>query len=173
MKKILLIIVICIHYYELSGQDLIILRKGDSLNVTITKSLPDMLEFTFPAENSITILNKEKVHKIIYGSGRVEICNDKRTLPIILGKNDWEKVIITFDENEIEGLIECETIIGTSNYGSLASVQGGEIAIIKMKKKAATIGASIILITDGWHKEKNKPISGYGRGVKLTGKAYK
>jgi len=42
-----------------------------------------------------------------------------------------------------------------------------------MKKDAAEIGAPVIPIVKGWHKEKDKPLSGYARGVELTGQAYK
>lgn len=173
MKKLLIIGFFCLYYSAIYGQDLIIMLKGDTLKVNISKNLPEIIEFNYLNETLTNVEYKNNIQKIIYSNGRVQICNEKKELPNIENEDDWEKVIITFEENEIIGLTYCGTIEGSSNWGGIASVKGGENAIKEMKVKAAKIGASIILITRGWHKEKNKPISGYGRGVSLAGKAYK
>lgn len=173
MKKILLVGFFCLLYNSVFSQDLIIMLKGDTLKVNIIKNLPETVEFNFQNETLTNVEYKKYIQKIIYINGRIQICNEIKELPKIESEEDWEKVIITFEENDIIGLIDCGTIEGASNWGGLASVKGGENAIKEMKIKAAKIGASIILITRGWHKEKNKPLSGYGRGVSLAGKAYK
>lgn len=173
MKKIITLAIFWLSVCEIYSQDLLVLRKGDTLDVTIIKIVPDLVEYKYQNEMVVNLIAKKQIHKIIFSSGRIEVFNEKKDQPIIKGKGDWEKVIITFDENDITGLTECGTIVGKSDWGGIASIKGGENAMREMKKEAAEIGASIILITEGWHKEKNKPISGYGRGVKITGKIYK
>lgn len=155
------------------SRDLIIMFSKDTLNVTVVRNAPDVVEYKYENESAINVISKKQVHKIIYSSGRVEICNEKKNLPTISDKRDWEKVIITFDEKDVIGLNECGTIVGKSGWGGVVSVPAGEHIMKDMKKDAAELGAPIVLVTEGWHKEKNKPISGYARGVKLTGKAYK
>lgn len=173
MKKTLLSIGIFFLANTIKAQDKIIMVAGDTLNVEITKISPELIDFKYQNESAVNSKEKSKIEKIIYSSGRVEVFYEKITLPIIRGKDDWEKVIITFDERDIIGLVKCCDIIGKSNWGAAASVKGGEMAMEKMRKEAAENEASIVLIVAGWHHEKGKPISGYGRGVKLTGVAYK
>jgi len=173
MNKIFLLIGIFFLVNTIFAQDKIIMLAGDTLNVQITKTSPEHVDFKYPKESLVNSKEKSEIEKIIYSSGRIEVVNEKVALPIIKSKDDWEKVIITFDENDILGLRKCCDIIGKSNWGALASVKGGKKAMEKMRKEAAEKGASIILIVDGWHHEKGKPISGYARGVKLTGVAYK
>lgn len=173
MNKIFILIGSFFIYNTVSAQDKIIMLAGDTLNVQITKNSPQFVDFKYPNESVVNSKEKDKIEKILYSSGRIEIINEKVALPIIKSKDDWEKVIVTFDENDILGLTKCCDIIGKSNWGAAASVKGGKKAMEKMRKEAAEKGASIIFIVDGWHHEKGKPISGYGRGVKLTGVAYK
>jgi hypothetical protein len=99
--------------------------------------------------------------------------NEIESLPTIVGKDDWKKMIITFEPIGVQGLKEIGIVVGKSGWGCLLSVEGGEHAMVKMKKRAAELGAPIVLIIDGWHNTKNKPISGYGQGVRLVGKAYR
>lgn len=173
MKRIIFIWAVFLISIDAYCQDLIILLKGDTLNVTITKNASDLVEYKFPNETLVNSENKRKIYKILFGSGRVEVCNEKIKLPIIKGDDDWENVLITFNESDIIGLTEVKEIVGKSGLGGFASVRGGENAKKELRKKAAGLGASIVLVIGGWDKEKSKPISGYGRGVKLTGKAFK
>ena len=155
------------------SQDLIIMFSKDTLNATVVRNAPEVVEYKYENESAINVISKKQIHKIIYSSGRVEICNEKKNLPTINDRGDWEKVIITFDDNDIIGLNECGTVVGKSGWGGVVSVPAGEHVMKGMKKDAAELGAPIVLVVGGWHKEKNKPISGYARGVKLRGKAYK
>ncbi len=155
------------------AQDKIVTLSHDTLNVQVVESTDELVKFKYAKENAITSLNKGKVERILYESGRVEVCNAIKNIPTITSKDDWEKVIITFDAKDVLGLSKVGDVEGKSGVGGVMSVQGGENAMKDMKKDAAKMGAGIVLITKGWDKEKDKPISGYGRGVKLAGVAYK
>jgi hypothetical protein len=144
----------------------------DTLNVSIIKNAPDVVEYKFENESVINIVNKKEIYKIIFSSGRTEVPNQKK-LAVINSKKDWEKVLITFDENDVAGMTECGKVVGSSATGIAgAAMSTGEGAMRQMKKKAAEIGAPIILIVDGWNKEKGRPTAGIA-GVMLTGIAYK
>lgn len=176
MRKIVFIsVTILLFVLSATAQDKIIMRSRDTLYVQITKSTSQFVEFIYPNETLVNIENKIDIEKIIFSSGRIKIYNERKKIdiPIIKSKNDWKKVVITFDKYDIIGLTACEEIIGESEMDGWFSVRGGEEAIKKMKKKAAKMGAPIILITEGWDQEKNKPISGFEKGVKLTGIAYR
>jgi len=171
MKKIILIIFTTIIIISFaSAQDLIIKRNGDTLNVKITKSTPETVEFYYPNEELINIEYKNAIEKIIYSSGRKEICSQKTQLQQINGPDDWEKVIITYSENDVKGLTRVAQITKTSGWGgTLATGIGYEDALKKIKKEAAEQGASIVLIID----KPNEQTTQYGAGVSLTGIAYK
>ena len=155
------------------AQDKIVLLTKDTLRVHITENADDAVKFKYPNETLTTSVSKTKIQKILFESGRIEICNHIKDIPKVTGRNDWEKVLVTFEPQDVVGLTECGKVTGKSGVGGVMSVQGGENAMKDMKKDAAEMGAGIILITSGWHKEKDKPVSGYGRGVKLGGIAYK
>ena len=170
--KLIFFTICCFSLMDGKSQDLIIMFNKDTLNVTVLKNSPDIVEYKYQNESVINSINKKEINKIIFSSGRVEVFNEKK-LPTIESRKDWEKVIITFDENDIVGLTECGTVVGTSSSGVVgAKLDKGEGAMKQMKKQAAELGAPIILIVDGWNKEKDRPVAGVV-GVKLTGKAYK
>lgn len=150
--------------------DKIVMRGGDTLFVNIIRSTPDFVEFSYPNEDLINSEYKNGILQIIYKSGRIEECSAKLQLAEINGKNDWEKVIITFLESDVQGLTRVEQITATSAWGgALATGRGNIDAQNKLKKKAAELGAPIVLIVD----KPNENTTGFGAGVKLTGIAYK
>ena len=173
MKMLIMIFAILNTSLVAFSQDSVILKRGDTLNVFVTKSSSESIEFKYPEEDVLNTLSKKRIVKIIYQSGRTENVNKVVQLPTIKSKDDWEKVIITFDPIDVEGYKELGTVTRKSGWGGVVSVEAGELVMKKMKKDAAELGSPIILIVEGWHMQKNKPISGYGRGVKLVGKAYR
>ncbi|WP_340114388.1 hypothetical protein [Maribellus mangrovi] len=170
MKQIFALLVLTLSISTTYGQDKIVKLSGDTIKCKVKEITDNNIKYIYEGEELLYNISKNAVKEIIFSSSRVQKFS-KRV--IINGEEDWEKVIITFDKKDIDGLVECCEIVGKSSKGGVASVSGGKSAMKKMQKKAAENGAHIILITDGWHHEKNKPISGYGRGVKLTGTAYK
>lgn len=156
--------------YSAIGQDRIIMRSGDTLKVKITKTTPDLVEFTYPNEDLVNSEYKNAINKIIYSSGREELCSEKTQLEKINGIEDWEKVVITYTESDVKGLTKVGQITKTSGWGgTMATGLGYKDALKKIKKEAAKQGASIVWITD----KPNEHTTRYGAGVKLTGIAYK
>ncbi len=149
---------------NLYSQDKIVKRNGDTLFVAIKKSTPEIVEFTYPNELTVNSEYKNALSQIIYSSGRIENCNASTSLATVNGPDDWEKVVITTNSDDVRGLTKLGEVVGKSGWGgTMAQGMGDKDARKKLKKSAAKLGASIVLLQD-------KPDS---FGVKLVGVAYK
>ena len=87
------------------ANDKIIKIKGDTLNVTIQSVTETSVLFNYSNENAIQSINKKNVLRLVYSSGRIE---DISTPILILGKEDYEKVVLTTNPNDVEGLANLE-----------------------------------------------------------------
>lgn len=169
-KSVLILAVLCVYGSMSYAQDKVILRNGESLDVKIVRSTNTTIEFTYPKEELVNEKSKKEISYIVYASGRKEECNQTFQVPVIKGKNDWEKVIITHLASDAEGLTRVNEIAATSGWGgSLGSSMGYKDAIKKLKKKAAKLGAGVILIAD----RTNETAAALGGGVQVVGVAYK
>lgn len=169
-KSVLILAVLCVCGSLSYAQDKVVLRNGESLDVKIVRSTNTAIEFTYPKEELVNEKSKKEISYIVYASGRKEECNQTFQVPVIKGKNDWEKVIITHLASDVEGLTQVDEIAATSGWGgSLGSSMGYKDAIKKLKKKAAKLGAGVILIAD----RTNETAAALGGGVQVVGVAYK
>lgn len=156
----------CISY----AQDKVVLRTGESIEVKVVKSTNSAIEFTYPNEELVNEKSKKEISYIVYASGRKEECNQTFQVPVIKSKDDWEKVVVTHLASDVEGLIRVDEIAATSGWGgTLGSSKGYKDAIKKLKKKAAKLGAGVILVAD----RTNEIAAALGGGVQVVGVAYK
>ncbi len=150
--------------FNVIAQDLIIKRNGDSLKVNIIKSSPDAVEFTYPNETVINSEYKNSLDKIIYASGRIEVCSREKKLAVVNGEDDWEKVELTTNADDVKGLTKLGEVTGKSGWGGAgAQGLGDKNARKAIMKNAAKMKASIVLL-----QEKAATWA-----VKLVGVAYK
>jgi hypothetical protein len=170
MKKSFILVVFLFWGLISYAQDKVILKTGEELNVKVVKNDEKTIEFQYPGESLINVKNKREIKKIIYESGREEMIDVGINLPEIKSEKDWEKVVETYLESDVEGLTRVDDIKATSGWGgSLGSSLGYKDAIKKLKKKAAKLGACIILI----HGQPNQSASSRGGGVQVIATAYK
>lgn len=152
------------------GQDKIITREGDTLNVSITKSTPESVEFTYPSETIINTLYKNSISRIVYSSGRAEEVAEKLNLHEINSADDWEKVAVTYSESDIKGMTKVKEITKSSLWGgSLGSGIGFDEALKKIKKEAAKNKCPIIWLVD----YPTRHTAPRGGSVKLVAVAYR
>src|SRR5690606_5169151 len=129
-------------------------RGGDTIEVNITKNTPELVEFTYPNETLINVLYKNSISKIIYMSGRIEEVSGKFNLYNINGIEDWEKVAVTYTENDIKGMTKVKEITKSSMWGgSLGSGVGHSQALRKIKREAAKLKCPIVWLVDSPTKE--------------------
>ena len=83
-KKIFLLLVAISSFLnaQTSNEDIIIKINGDSIKVNII-SVDEKISFNYPNEKVISILSKNCINKIIFGSGRVETFSEKILITII------------------------------------------------------------------------------------------
>lgn len=104
--------------------------------------------------DSIIRAQRKDLEKIVYRNGRVEVFSKPAVQMIQEGQ--WESVLITRKEGDISGLYKRAFITSKSTGTSRSKKAAQESATIRLQKKAAGHGGSIVLITN------EEPIGGYG-----------
>lgn len=142
--------------YKLGGKYIL----GEVINISPTTIIyNDTLKKTQNIE-------RKQIEKIIFRDGRIERYNEP--LVKMIGENQWESVLTTENSNDIQGLFNRGNLIANSAPSTRSKKAAKESAIIRLKKKAVNVGASIVLIT---HQEA---IGGYGEipAYEIEGVAY-
>ena len=108
----------------------------------------DSIIYTEAGETKLKRLAKDKINKIIYNWGRVEILNENP--PKYPGRYDWRKVQIIRNKNNTKGLfkvkkIEAKAEGSSRGYDTPKSLETR--AKVILKKKAANVNAQFVLIT--------------------------
>ena len=165
MKYLITCAILALCNFSYGQLDTIVKRSGERLAVTLKSNDPSSVTFIYPNEDLITTLNKNVIEKIIFKSGRIEVCSQTTKLEAVNGIEDWEKVIITNNPADVEGLTKVSAVSSKSSFGgALAQNLADKKAREKLKKAAAKMKASIILI----ETYKNDYY-----GTKINGVAYK
>ncbi|MDR2913875.1 MAG: hypothetical protein LBV74_03420 [Tannerella sp.] len=153
--------------YNLHAQDKIVLRNGRTIEVKVQRSLENRVEYTYPGETSVYERPKTAVSYILYEDGRKEICDeslrssnrtssrsssDRTTTSSSsssarnnrLSGNDeifWQDVKTTFAESDVSDMTRLKRISAASDVSYKDAIQ-------QLKKKAAAIGGTTILVMD-------------------------
>lgn len=149
--------------------DSIYLFDGTIILVDFKKMTYKNIYFTNPGEMEMVLMDRRKVHKIIYKRGLVEIVNTiEKNIP---NSKDWKYILVTENKSEVEDYMKIEKIKGSSRQmkEDVSDETLEKSALIVLKKKAARLNADIVLIT-------NKSIyRGYGElpSMIIKGIAYK
>ena len=169
-KRVILVALTAMVAAGAKAQDKVVLRSGEELNVKIVQNGETSIQYQYPGEEMLNEKNKREIKYIVYASGRREECSQGIEVPEIKGKADWQKVVVTYLESDIIGLKRVGELKATSGWGgSLGSSIGYKDALKKLKKKAAKLGAGVILV----HDNPNKMAAALGGGVQVIGTAYK
>ena len=130
MKKQLFVFLSLFLGVSLYAQDKVVLKNGEELNVKVVKNDEKTIEFQYPGESMVNVKNKREIKKIVYESGREETINVGIEVPVITSADDWEKVVETYLESDVEGLTRVDEIKATSGWGgALGSSLGYKGAI--------------------------------------------
>jgi hypothetical protein len=146
--------------------DTIIKLGGKKIICTVLKIGPTTVSFSKPSQGQILDIPRKDVEKIIYRNGRKEVFN-KPVLQMI-DKSQWEAVMITENQSDVDGLYKRGVVRANSASGSRSPKAAKTSATIRLQKRAANLGALIVLLT---HTEMK---GGYGEipGCELEGIAY-
>jgi hypothetical protein len=156
--------------YSLYAQDRIILRNGTTIEVHVQRSLDNRVEYTYPGETAVYERPKTAISYILYRDGRKEVCDENlrssegssssrsssrasssRNVRSDAGGIFWEDVKTTFSEAEVRGMTRLNRISAASSISYKDAIQ-------QLKKKAAAIGGTTILVMDVPESESEKVI---------------
>lgn len=147
-------------------RDTIFKLNGSVMPVDITTVTPTYISFIFPGKKDEFTIERKEVQKIIYKSGKIDVLN-KAAFELI-DESSWEAVWMTEDKKEIGDLYMLGEIEARSPSSARSASAAKKGAIIKLKKKAANMKGSLILVT------KKETTGGYGEypGYYIKGIAY-
>jgi hypothetical protein len=146
--------------------DTIFKLNGSQLPVNITTVTPAYISFVFLGKPEEFTIERKEVHKIVYKTGKIEVLN--KAAFELLDDSMWEAVWMTEDKKEIGDLYMLGEIEAQSPSSTRSPSAAKKGAIIKLKKKAANMKGTLILVT------KKLKTGGYGEypGYFIKGIAY-
>jgi hypothetical protein len=146
--------------------DTIIRLGGKKIGCNVFKINPTSVSYTKPEQSAVLEMPRKEIEKIMFRNGRKEVFN-KPVLQMI-DKTQWEAVLVTENPNDVEGLYKKGFIKATASSDSRSPKAAKTSATIRLQKKAANMGALIVLITSSEMK------GGYGEipGCEIQGIAY-
>lgn len=179
--------------------DQIVKTNGFIIKANVLSIKGDMITYQLPDEPYAVQIKKTEIQKIIYDDGKIvefskveqtdaiedNAANDKSTKddtpPLIieektlskedLDSSDWVDIVVTEDPEEVKGLIEVGSITGNAegNKINTSSSVLTKIATVDLKKEAALLHATIVLINETEQKRD------YGElpELMIKGTAYK
>ncbi len=146
--------------------DTIFKLGGAVLLVDVTKVTTNYVSFVYPGQNEVYTIERKQIEKIIYKNGRIEQLNN----PIMkmIDEYQWEAVWLTEDKKEVIDLFKRGLVESKSAPSERSPKAAKKNAIITLKKKAANMRGTVILVT---HKQKT---GGYGEypGYYIKGIVY-
>jgi hypothetical protein len=146
--------------------DTIFKINGQQMPVDVTTVTPTYISFVFPGKPEEFTIERKEVHKIIYKTGKIDILNQAAF--VMFDESSWEAVWITEDKKEVGDLYLLGEVEAKSPSSARSPAAAKKGAIIKLKKKAANLKATLILVT------KKQATGGYGEypGYYIKGTAY-
>lgn len=114
------------------------------------------------------ILRKERkqIQRVVFHNGRKEVFN--KPIFAMVDDNAWQSIFLTENPDDVIGLYELGEVDGVSPKGSRNAKAAKKSAEIRVQKKAANLGAIMVLLTNVERK------GGYGEipSYVITGMAY-
>jgi hypothetical protein len=146
--------------------DTIFKINGSQIAVDVTTVTPTYVSFIFPGKPEEFTIERKEVHKIIYKTGKIDVLNQAAFE--VFDESSWEAVWITEDKKEVGDLYVLGEVEAKSPSSARSPAAAKKGAIIKLKKKAANLKGTLILVT------KKQATGGYGEypGYYIKGIAY-
>jgi len=150
-----------------NSRDTIVWLGGKKVGAVQVMVSSTIITYALPAHpDSIIRVERKQLEKILYKSGKVEIFN--KPVVQMVDEKQWEAVTITKDKNQIEGMYSHGNISAKSSPNARSKKAAQQNTYIKLQKKAAAVGGTIVLITN------EESFGGYGDipGCYIEGIAY-
>jgi len=155
MRNLFFITIAILFIHQSIAQDKIIKLTGESIFCKVTEITDDIIKYKSVDEDLIRNIQKEKVQKIIFETGKIEEVISRVE---IKGEKDWDKVSVTNTEADVDGLFRGEEMKAKTTSRILSANK----SVLKMrtleelKRKAAARGYHMVLLvnhkTRGFHR---------------------
>ena len=144
--------------------DTLIYVDGERETVRIINTTPYRIFYSHPEAGGIYEVDRDRIARIIYGNGRIEILN--RPVYAVIPREEWHHISLTEDPSEVEDLYEREPLEAMvfADPGKNVAIRNAKI---ELKRQAALLGADKVLVTGTEFREVN----GY-HSLTMTGIAY-
>lgn len=134
--------------------DTIVLVSGKKVMGRIQSVNSSKVSYYPQSKPKLEEMARKQVHKIFYNTGRVEFFN-KPAFEMV-SEGDFKTIVLTEKPEEVEGLFELGKVEAQSSKNSRNAKAAEHSADIRIQKKAANMGAIMVLIT------KRESKGGYG-----------
>jgi hypothetical protein len=139
--------------------DTIVRLGGKKIPCKIQNVSSSTLLYTLPDKTESLAVDRKDVEKVIYRTGRIDVFN--KPVLTMIQEGQWESILVTRDEKDIQGLYNRGVITAKSSPSNRSKKAAKQSAIIKLQKKAANLGGSMILVTKEEAKGAYGDIPGY------------
>lgn len=150
MKKnflLLLSVPFCIH--SMLAQSDTIYTNSKKIIASVEEINPKTVKFHYPNESLSNSIYKNKIRKIIFQNGRVQEFKSS-SFADIKSIDDYDKVVVTKKESDIEGLKQVGQILAEAKGRTVftSSKKMKNRAYKNLKLQAAMLGSNVVLLGD-------------------------
>jgi hypothetical protein len=137
-----------LSFAQTTQTDSIFTHQGLVL-ANVKNIVSDMIEYVFPNEDLVYAVNSALVSKIRFKSGRLQMFTKPLIFNIINGVEDYEKVLLSRQRTDAQGLIKLDEFYGSlSNRGFADAATVRERAMRKLKIQAAMLGGNLVIVNE-------------------------
>jgi len=134
--------------------DTILMLSRKKLVVQVKNVSSATVRYFDPKNQGSFTIERKQIQQIVFSNGRKEVFNKPAFMMVEEG--NWKTIIVTDNKSDVSGMYELGSVIGKSSAGSTDAKSAKRSAIIRLQKKAALLGAAMVLVT------KEEPIGGFG-----------
>jgi hypothetical protein len=127
-----------------SAQDKIMMRDSTLVEAKVLTVDDEKITFSYPNEDVVNEKKRGQIAYIIYSSGRREVVSKPIEAQIITDKSDWDKVVVTYNPEDVKGLIKGKTLMLVTELSTAEASH--ELAIERLKKIGAKHKFGVILV---------------------------
>lgn len=146
MKKILLFLLLLSTSFSCFAQDVVVYHNGNMVEGKVTETNDQFIKFIYKGEDVVNTISRKALAEVRFASGRVQEMSQK---VVVNGPDDWEKVKVVYDKNEVLGLKSLGQVekhsSGTWSF-SMTAGHFSEKTLKKIRKEAAKRGGCIVLV---------------------------
>ncbi len=151
--------------------DRIITHGGDTISCKVTELIDRKIKYRLDGEDLLNSVSENLVKEIRFSNGKIQEISQHI---IVKGVEDWEKVQVTYEKSDVDGLVKKKELTAKSSAVLGYSGQGKmeKKAIEKLKKEAAALGCHVVLILTSTGRGGGLSTFGGTAKANLTGVAY-